>query len=101
MCSLTRKVDEGHRLKNPACRLRQVLSGFTARCRVLLTGTPIQNRIEELCSLVQADASAWFHAFQLEFVSPKSFEGLTCVADQLTMDDDLTALKLVFRSAPA
>ncbi|XWS39338.1 hypothetical protein CRYUN_Cryun18bG0043400 [Craigia yunnanensis] len=46
-------VDEGHRLKNHECALAQTLvSGYQIQHRLLLTGTPIQNSLQELWSLL-------------------------------------------------
>ncbi|KAM0882918.1 hypothetical protein ACQ4PT_031959 [Festuca glaucescens] len=46
-------VDEGHRLKNHECALaRTLVSGYQIRRRLLLTGTPIQNSLQELWSLL-------------------------------------------------
>lgn len=45
-------VDEGHRLKNLNCKLIRVLKGLASANRLLLTGTPLQNRLEELWSLM-------------------------------------------------
>ncbi|KNE73162.1 hypothetical protein AMAG_17360 [Allomyces macrogynus ATCC 38327] len=45
-------VDEGHRLKNMDCQLMKHLSGFHAEHRILLTGTPLQNDLKELWSLL-------------------------------------------------
>ncbi|KAM6545390.1 hypothetical protein CsatB_026126 [Cannabis sativa] len=45
-------VDEGHRLKNHECALAQTLAGYDMRRRLLLTGTPIQNSLQELWSLL-------------------------------------------------
>jgi len=46
-------VDEGHRLKNHECALaRTLVSGYMIRRRLLLTGTPIQNSLQELWSLL-------------------------------------------------
>ncbi|KAE8687441.1 putative ATP-dependent DNA helicase CHR12 [Hibiscus syriacus] len=46
-------VDEGHRLKNHECALaRTLISGYQIRRRLLLTGTPIQNSLQELWSLL-------------------------------------------------
>eukprot|EP00899_Mesostigma_viride_P007477 jgi/Mesvir1/16730/Mv15115-RA.2 len=46
-------VDEGHRLKNSDCQLAMVLAAsYSTRHRLLLTGTPIQNTITELWSLL-------------------------------------------------
>ena len=45
-------VDEGHRLKNRECRLGKELRKLRSRYRLLLTGTPLQNDMEELWSLL-------------------------------------------------
>lgn len=45
-------VDEGQRLKNLNCKLIRVLKGLASANRLLLTGTPLQNRLEELWSLM-------------------------------------------------
>ncbi|XP_068658269.1 probable ATP-dependent DNA helicase CHR12 isoform X1 [Aristolochia californica] len=45
-------VDEGHRLKNHECALAKTLSGYRIRRRLLLTGTPIQNSLQELWALL-------------------------------------------------
>jgi ATP-dependent DNA helicase len=45
-------VDEGHRLKNLNCRLIRELKSYTSANRMLLTGTPLQNNLAELWSLL-------------------------------------------------
>lgn len=57
-------VDEGHRLKNHRCCLLSSLKKLTASNRLLLTGTPIQNTLDELWSL-------------LNFVNPQIFDDLS------------------------
>lgn len=56
-------LDEGHRIKNRNCRLIRDLKTFQSTSRLLLTGTPIQNSLEELWSL-------------LNFCSPMIFDDL-------------------------
>ncbi|CRG98691.1 DEAD/DEAH box helicase, putative [Plasmodium relictum] len=57
-------VDEGHRMKNNKSRFHSILSEFKSKYRVLLTGTPLQNNLSELWSL-------------LNFLLPKIFS--SCV----------------------
>lgn len=56
-------LDEGHRIKNRNCKLLQELKSIKSISRLLLTGTPIQNSLEELWSL-------------LNFCSPMIFDDL-------------------------
>ena len=56
-------LDEGHRIKNRNCRLVKELKAIPCVTRLLLTGTPIQNSLEELWSL-------------LNFVNPSIFDDL-------------------------
>jgi len=63
-------VDEGHRLKNPGCRLVRDLATYHSEHRLLLSGTPLQNNLQELWSLLHfllpgvfddgADFVTWF-----------------------------------------
>ncbi|KAI1389568.1 PHD/FYVE-zinc-finger like domain-containing protein [Hypoxylon trugodes] len=46
-------VDEGQRLKNEDTILYKTLTGMNIPCRVLLTGTPLQNNKRELFNLLQ------------------------------------------------
>ncbi|EFJ44876.1 hypothetical protein VOLCADRAFT_30537, partial [Volvox carteri f. nagariensis] len=65
-------VDEGHRLKNAGCKLNSELAHYRTSSRLLLTGTPLQNRLDELWSLLNFlmpslfdsgdDFAAWFSA---------------------------------------
>lgn len=57
-------VDEGHRLKNHRCTLLAALKKLKTHNRLLLTGTPIQNTLDELWSL-------------LNFVNPHIFDDLS------------------------
>ena len=45
-------VDEGHRLKNHECKLINALKKLESENRLLLTGTPLQNNLAELWSLL-------------------------------------------------
>lgn len=56
-------VDEGHRIKNTHCRLIKELRMYKSTHRLLLTGTPLQNNLAELWSL-------------LNFLLPEIFDDL-------------------------
>eukprot|EP00878_Enallax_costatus_P041488 GHUV01048280.1.p1 GENE.GHUV01048280.1~~GHUV01048280.1.p1 ORF type:complete len:726 (+),score=243.32 GHUV01048280.1:273-2450(+) len=63
-------VDEGHRLKNFECKLIRDLRMLPAGNKLLLTGTPLQNNLSELWSLLNfllpdvfaslSDFQSWF-----------------------------------------
>lgn len=44
-------LDEGHRIRNPDAEITLVCKHFKTVHRIILTGTPIQNRLKELWSL--------------------------------------------------
>jgi ATP-dependent DNA helicase len=45
-------VDEAHRLKNFDCKLIRTLRNFQTEARLLLSGTPLQNNVSELWSML-------------------------------------------------
>ena len=55
--------DEGHRLKNFNCKLVKELKQYPSESRLILTGTPLQNNLTELWSL-------------LNFLLPEAFSDL-------------------------
>uniref|UniRef100_A0A6B2KXV6 Uncharacterized protein n=1 Tax=Arcella intermedia TaxID=1963864 RepID=A0A6B2KXV6_9EUKA len=77
-------VDEAHRLKNFECKLIQKLKVLVTGNRLLLTGTPLQNNLKELWSLLNfilpdifdnlANFQKWF---DVDVVIRKSIEGET------------------------
>ncbi|XP_042515442.1 chromatin structure-remodeling complex protein SYD-like isoform X2 [Macadamia integrifolia] len=64
-------IDEGHRIKNASCKLNADLKLYQSSHRLLLTGTPLQNNLEELWALLNfllpnifnssEDFSQWFN----------------------------------------
>jgi SNF2 family DNA or RNA helicase len=67
-------VDEAHRLKNPKSKLVQVLNkNFISRQRLALTGTPLQNDLQEVWALLNFLMPKIFNSsesFQAWFASP-------------------------------
>ncbi|KAJ3041109.1 choline dehydrogenase 7, partial [Rhizoclosmatium hyalinum] len=45
-------LDEAHKLKNKASKISEVLKQYKMEHRVLLTGTPLQNSLDELWALL-------------------------------------------------
>ena len=45
-------LDEAHRLKEPKSQIYKALTKITTRRRILATGYPIQNRLDEYYALV-------------------------------------------------
>ncbi|XP_057510054.1 CHD3-type chromatin-remodeling factor PICKLE-like [Actinidia eriantha] len=63
-------VDEGHRLKNKDSKLFSSLKQYSSKHRILLTGTPLQNNLDELFMLMHfldAGKFASLEEFQEEF----------------------------------
>ncbi|XP_063683176.1 lymphocyte-specific helicase-like [Bolinopsis microptera] len=63
-------VDEGHKIKNINCTLIKHLKGLHSDNRLLLTGTPLQNNLSELWSLLNFILPSVFddlNAFQMWF----------------------------------
>lgn len=58
-------VDEGHRLKNSNCLLIKELKKLKTSNRLLLTGTPLQNNLDELWSLLNFILPDIFHDIDL------------------------------------
>lgn len=56
-------LDEGHRVKNSECKLLHRLKSIKAGAKLILTGTPLQNNLQELWSL-------------LHFLIPEVFDDL-------------------------
>ncbi|KAI9339899.1 P-loop containing nucleoside triphosphate hydrolase protein [Obelidium mucronatum] len=67
-------VDEGHRLKNMNCRLIRELKTYPSANRLILSGTPLQNNLTELWSL-------------LNFLMPDIFESITDFESWFDLDD--------------
>ncbi|KAK9477951.1 P-loop containing nucleoside triphosphate hydrolase protein [Lipomyces japonicus] len=58
-------IDEGHRIKNMNCKLIKELKTYSSANRLLLTGTPLQNNLAELWSLLNFLLPDIFHDLEL------------------------------------
>ncbi|KAL2531531.1 ATP-dependent DNA helicase DDM1 [Abeliophyllum distichum] len=67
-------VDEGHRLKNSKCKLVKELKQLPIENKLLLTGTPLQNNLAELWSLLNFILPDIFSSHE-EFESWFDFSG--------------------------
>jgi chromodomain-helicase-DNA-binding protein 7 len=80
-------IDEAHRLKNKNCKLLEGLRLLQMEHRVLLSGTPLQNNISELYSL-------------LNFLEPAQFassEDFTRDFGDLKSDDQVQKLQALLK----
>ncbi|XP_042939804.1 probable ATP-dependent DNA helicase CHR12 isoform X3 [Carya illinoinensis] len=79
-------VDEGHRLKNHESVLaRTLVSGYQIRRRLLLTGTPIQNSLQELWALLNFLLPHIFNSvqnFEVWFNAPFADKGDVSLTDE-------------------
>ncbi|KAK1936203.1 putative SNF2 helicase [Babesia divergens] len=69
-------IDEAHRIKNEESKLSEVVRLFQTECRLLITGTPLQNNLKELWALLNflfPEVFASSEEFEMEFdlVGPK------------------------------
>jgi SNF2 family DNA or RNA helicase len=80
-------IDEAHRLKNKNCKMLEGLRELRMEHRVLLTGTPLQNNVEELFSL-------------LNFLEPSQFPSPQAFIQQfgdLKTEEEVDELKAVLK----
>ena len=64
-------LTEAHRVKNRSTEKNQILSNIKSRSRTLLSGTPIQNSLEELLTILQ-------------FTNPES---ISCLHQRISIDN--------------
>lgn len=78
--------DEAHRLKNTTSKAATCLRNFSISHKVLLSGTPIQNNLNELWAL-------------FNFIDPQRFDNLTNFLDEFKMEktEDVEKLQNVLK----
>uniref|UniRef100_A0A665U5P9 Uncharacterized protein n=1 Tax=Echeneis naucrates TaxID=173247 RepID=A0A665U5P9_ECHNA len=80
-------IDEAHRLKNRNCKLLEGLKLMNLEHKVLLTGTPLQNSVEELFSL-------------LNFLEPQQFPSESSFLEEfgdLKTDEQVKKLQAILK----
>ncbi|XP_072237540.1 chromodomain-helicase-DNA-binding protein 6 isoform X2 [Leuresthes tenuis] len=80
-------IDEAHRLKNRNCKLLEGLKLMNLEHKVLLTGTPLQNSVEELFSL-------------LNFLEPQQFPSESAFLEEfgdLKTDEQVKKLQAILK----
>lgn len=67
-------LDEAHKIKSPLAKTTKALHAIPARNRILLTGTPVQNNLQELWSLFdfacQGSLLGTAKTFKMEYENP-------------------------------
>lgn len=87
-------VDEGHRLKNANCMLFTKLKALNVSNRILLTGTPLQNNLAELWSLLNFILPDVFHDFATfqNYFNFSEFESLRDENDDTANNEEFNSL---------
>ena len=86
-------IDEAHRLKNQKCKLSEGLRLLDLEHRILLTGTPLQNNVEELFSLLHFLEPKQFNsleAFMVDFGDLKSEKQVSKLKDVSIVNNTIT-----------
>jgi SNF2 family DNA or RNA helicase len=60
-------LDEGHTIRNPATQLFKAMHRLRTEYRLLLTGTPVQNKLKELWALMDWATKGRLFGSQSEF----------------------------------
>ena len=55
-------IDEAHRIKNENSTLSQIVRIYNTKCRLVITGTPLQTNLHELWALLNFLLPEVFHS---------------------------------------
>ena len=87
-------IDEGHRMKNHHCKLTCILNTYyNAPRRLLLTGTPLQNKLPELWALLNFLLPSIFksvNTFEQWFNAPFA---MTCEKVELNAEESMLIIR--------
>lgn len=72
-------VDEAHRLKNNQSLFFRTLSKYVIGYKTLLTGTPLQNNLEELFNLLNFLCPEQFKCVTLTSLFPQCLDYFVCI----------------------
>ncbi|KPA74382.1 helicase-like protein [Leptomonas pyrrhocoris] len=91
-------VDEAQRLKNVECKLLRALRKADSPMRLILTGTPLQNNLEELWTLLEYVAPQLFcHS---DMSQREAREAIAALSDGCHASEDETTRSLFSSPAP-
>jgi ATP-dependent DNA helicase len=95
-------IDEGHRLKNLDCKLIRELQTYSSANRLLITGTPLQNNLSELWSLLHflmPEIFANFDQFEswFDFSELKSKQGYESILSESRQKQLVTNLHAILK----
>lgn len=84
-------VDEAHRLKNPKCKLSRDLNKYyNSKRRIALTGTPLQNDLQEVWSLLNFLSPSIFNSIEtFDQWFNKPFAGTSSEKMEMTEEEKL------------
>ncbi|KAJ3035239.1 hypothetical protein HDV00_004147 [Rhizophlyctis rosea] len=90
-------IDEGHRMKNAESKLSTTLvQHYTTRYRLILTGTPLQNDLQELWAILNFILPKIFNSvksFDEWFSSPFAKDAAQTSSEQLNEEEQLLIIK--------
>jgi SNF2 family DNA or RNA helicase len=81
-------IDEAHGLKNTMSRRFSIVLSLKCRMRLLLTGTPVQNGVAELCALLQFVQPDFFVQMESKGIQKKYIDFIANEDDEYRDEDE-------------